>query len=224
MNNICVIIPTYNESKIIVKLVGEIRQLGFDVLVIDDGSNDGTGELARNSGAIVLRNEQKQGKGASLRKGFAFALQHSYSAIITMDGDGQHDPKDIQQFLKAAEHNEPCLIVGNRVSDAKGMPLIRWLTNHFMSFLISLICRQKILDSQCGFRYLSMDVLKKINLKTEKFEIETEMLVATAKKGFPILSAAIKTIYAGEKSNINPFVDTLRFIKFLFKQIWTSND
>lgn len=221
MNNICVVIPTFNEAKVIASLAAKIKSLGHDILVIDDGSNDGTGELAKDGGAIVLRNEQKMGKGASLRKGFAFARQRPYSAIITMDGDGQHDPEDIQRFSKAAQGKEPCLVVGNRIIDAEGMPAIRWLTNHFMSWLISSVCHQSIPDSQCGFRYLSMEVLKSINLKTEKFEIETEMLVVTAQKGFPIFSAPIKTIYAGEKSNISPFVDTLRFIKFLFKQVWT---
>lgn len=222
--NICVIIPTFNESKVIAGLIREIRQLGFDVLVIDDGSDDGTGELAKNNGAIVLRNEKRMGKGASLRKGFAFALQHSYDAVVTMDGDAQHDPADIQQFLKAAEHNEPCLIVGNRFHNPKGMPAIRWLTNLFMSGLISALCRQKIEDSQCGFRFISTPVLKKIRLQTEKFEIETEILIEAAKGSFRIFSTPIKTIYQGEKSNINPFVDTLRFLKFLISKIWTSND
>ena len=138
--NICVIIPSYNESKVIAGLVERIKKIGLEVVVIDDGSQDNTATLAAQMGATVLRNEKKLGKGASLRKGFAFALQKPFTAVITMDGDGQHDPADIPKFIAAANNKEPCLIVGNRIVNPQGMPAIRWLTNRFMSSIISLIC------------------------------------------------------------------------------------
>lgn len=216
--NICVIIPSYNESKVIADLVERIKKSGLAVIVVDDGSQDNTATLAAQMGATVLRNEEKQGKGASLRKGFAFALQQPCAAVITMDGDGQHDPADLPKFLAASHQKEPCLIVGNRLADSRGMPFLRWLTNRFMSSLISLICRQQIPDSQCGFRFISCEILRRIELKTDNFEIESEMLVAASRQGFKIFSVAIRTIYRDEKSNINPWVDTLRFFKFLFRR------
>jgi len=222
--NICVIIPTYNESQVIADLVRRIKALRLEALVIDDGSDDNTGELARNNGAMVLRNEKKTGKGASLRKGFAFALTQPFDAIITMDGDGQHDPDDIRQFIMLAEKKSPCLIVGNRITNARGMPFIRWLTNRTMSAMISAVCRQRVQDSQCGFRFISSEILKKIKLQADKFEIESEIIIQTAKKGFRIYSVPIRTIYGQEKSNINPFIDTLRFLKFIFKELWTAKD
>jgi glycosyltransferase involved in cell wall biosynthesis len=215
--SICVVIPCYNEAKGIAALVGRIRGLDLDVVVVDDGSDDNTAALAKQMGAKVLRNEARQGKGASLRKGFAFALQNSFEAVITMDGDGQHDPADIPRFIIYAHGREPCMIVGNRILDARGMPLIRWLTNHFMSWIISMICGQKVLDSQNGFRFISAAVLKNITLITDNFEIESEMLIAAGKKGFKIYSVPVKTIYSDEKSRINPVVDTIRFFRFLFK-------
>jgi len=101
---------------------------------------------------------------------------------------------------------------------AKGMPLVRWLTNKFMSFLISCICHQSISDSQCGFRLIDTQVLKKINLQTENFEIESEILLETAKNGFKIDSIPITTVYEGQHSAINPWKDTIRFFKLLFKK------
>jgi glycosyltransferase involved in cell wall biosynthesis len=221
---ICAVIPTYNEAKVIAGLVSRIKAMGLDVVVIDDGSTDNTGFCAGESGAVVLRNERKLGKGASLGKGFDFVRKMPFDGIMIMDGDGQHDPEDIKQFLAVAEKKQPCLIVGNRLGDPKGMPLIRRLTNRFMSYLLSQICRQGIPDSQCGFRFISSEILRKIKLRSRKFEIESEMLIKTGRQGFKIYSVPIRSIYGGEKSNINPLIDTVRFFRFLFRQIWTSPD
>ena len=101
------------------------------------------------------------------------------------------------------------------------MPFIRVLTNKIMSGLISKITRQNVPDTQCGFRLIKRPVLEKINLKTSKYETESEILIKASRLGFKIESVPIKTVYSGEKSQINPFVDTLRFIKFLFRELWT---
>ena len=212
----CVIIPTHNECSTIARLVSQIRSLNLDIVVIDDGSTDNTAACAQKEGAFVLHNSRNQGKGKALAQGFEYLLKHDFDAALTMDGDGQHLPQDIPQFLKKAESENAGLIIGNRMSDRKNMPFIRVMTNKFMSWIISRICRQKVLDSQCGFRLIKRPVLEKITLTTNKFEIESEMILEACRKGFSIASVPITSVYQKEKSHINPFIDTIRFFRFLF--------
>ena len=219
---ICAIIPAYNEAKTIGYLTEEIKKKGFDALVIDDGSTDATGRIAEEKGATVLINEKTIGKGASLRRGFDFVMDKDYDGIITMDGDGQHDPDNIAQLIEAVEKLGAKVVIGNRMLRTKNMPFVRWCTNKFMSSFISAVCRQYIPDTQCGFRYISMQALKSLELSTSNFEIETEFLIEARKKGYRIYSVPVKTIYQDQISKINPFLDTLRFIRFIFRKKWIS--
>ena len=216
---ICVIIPTYNEARTIGNIVEEIRKIGLDVLVIDDGSEDDTATIAKQKGAVVLRAEKNRGKGMSLRKGFSYALKNGYSAVITMDGDGQHSPLDIKRFIKAGDSPEVGLVLGNRTHNLESMPFIRRLTNRVMSFLISTLLYQKIPDSQCGYRLIKSEVLDRIYLSTERFEIESEVVLKAAIQGYKIISVPIRTIYKDGISRIRPLMDTCRFVVFIFKYL-----
>jgi glycosyltransferase involved in cell wall biosynthesis len=218
----CVVIPTYNESRAIGELVRQIRQQNLEAVVMDDGSQDNTGQMAKDNGATVLRNEINQGKGASLIKGFDYALKNDFDAVITMDGDGQHLTEEIPYFIRLATYSDSGIFIGNRMSKRKNMPWVRVLTNKFMSWLISSVARQKIPDTQCGFRLIKRAVLEKLKLKTRKYETESEIIIKASRLGFKIDSVPIKTIYSGEKSQINPFIDTLRFIKFMAGELWTT--
>lgn len=220
----CVIIPTLNESKKIGQLVKDILAYNIDVVVVDDGSVDNTSPIAKESGAVVLRNEVNLGKGASLRKGFDYALANGYDAVVTMDGDGQHLPSDLPYFIRLAENSDKGILIGNRMAKTKNMPMTRIVTNKFMSWLISKVAKQRIPDTQCGFRLIRREVLEKISLSTDKYEIESEMLINSSRAGFKIESIPIQSVYADEKSQINPFRDTIRFIKFISKKIWTSQN
>ncbi|MBI5149377.1 MAG: glycosyltransferase family 2 protein [Candidatus Omnitrophica bacterium] len=219
MSRICVLIPVLNESRTIAEAVGAVRARGLDVVVVDDGSTDNSGPIARGAGAFVIRHDQRRGKGGSLRDGFRHILQKGYEAVITLDGDGQHDPVDIDQFTQLAGRISPGMIVGNRMATPRGMPPVRYLTNRFMSLLISWACRQNIPDTQCGYRYIHRDVLREVPLSCDDFEIETEMLMKAAKRGFQIHSVPILTIYRNEESKINPVKDTVRFIAYFSKEL-----
>jgi len=215
---ICVLIPAFNEERSIGWLVKAVRGLGYDTIVIDDGSKDNTAIIAKDSGADVLTNEHNLGKGVSLRKAFGHVVSRDYDAAIIMDADGQHLPADIAPFVDCFLKNEPGLIVGNRMFKSKGMPFVRWCTNWAMSCIISIMCRQRVPDSQCGFRLISMGLLRKMNLNTEKFEIESEMLLEAARQGYRIESVPITTVYEGQFSAIHPWHDTVRFFNFIFKK------
>lgn len=214
---ICVVLPIYNESKTIAKIIGEIQRQNLEVVVIDDGSLDDTSQIVKTCGVAVLKNEKNIGKGASLIKGFNYALSNNFDAVITMDGDGQHAVSDIPYFIGLSGHSQSGLLIGNRMSKTGNMPYLRLMTNKFMSWLISKITGQSIPDTQCGFRLIKKEVLGKIILTTNKFETETEILIKAARFGFKIESVPINTIYTGQESRINPFWDTLRFIKFIVK-------
>ncbi|VAX37150.1 hypothetical protein MNBD_UNCLBAC01-762 [hydrothermal vent metagenome] len=223
---ICIIVPALNEAATIGKLVQAIKAKNYDVVVIDDGSSDDSGKIAKDLGAVVIRNAHKSGKGASLQKGFDYALKGDYTGIITMDSDGQHDPEDLSVFIDEARKDPNCVITGNRMAQAKGMPWVRFKTNQFMSFLISKACHQKIPDTQCGYRYIGADVLRLIRfrLKSRDFEIETEILMKAVKQGFKVSSVPVKTIYRDEKSKISPFKDTMRFFVYFIKELREPKD
>ena len=212
-----VIIPAYNEELKVSHLVREVRSRGFLVLVADDGSTDATAAKAKQAGAEVLVTAFNQGKGSALRRGFDWFLKKNCAAAIVMDSDGQHDPKELDLFLEAISQEGAQVVVGNRLDDPKGMPWIRRATNRFMSWVISSIVKQNIPDSQCGYRAMTRDVLQKIELKTERFEIESEILLEAARQGFKITSIPICCVYRNETSHINPFRDTIRFFSFLLK-------
>lgn len=219
MPKVCVLIPVFNEAQAIAAVVRSVRGRNLDVVVVDDGSTDDSGTFAREAGAVVIRHAAKQGKGNSLRDGFRHILQHDYEAVITMDGDGQHDSGDIDQFLRRAQERRCGIIVGNRMANPAGMPLVRYWTNRLMSLLISLACRQHIPDTQCGYRYIDRRVLEDVPLSCDDFEIETEMLMKAAKQGVRIDSVPVITIYRDEESKIHPLKDTIRFIRYFGKEI-----
>ncbi|MFC1658349.1 glycosyltransferase family 2 protein [Candidatus Omnitrophota bacterium] len=219
---VCIIIPAYNESAAIGGIIEQIRRQGLEVVVVDDGSCDNTALISENSGAIVLRNAINQGKGFSLIRGLIHAIDENYDAVITMDGDGQHSPEDICRFIQEAESSGAGIIIGNRMRSTTQMPLIRILTNKFMSLFISKLIKQNVSDTQCGFRLIKIDLLKKIRFTTQRFETESEILFQASKLGYRIKSIPIKTIYSKEKSQINPFLDTVRFCSFIWRQIWTT--
>jgi len=213
-----VIIPAHNEAEGIQSLIKEIKKQDLDVIVVDDGSTDNTCKIASESKAVVLRNDKNLGKGASLIKGFEYALSKGYDAVLTMDGDGQHRPQDIHAFISAAQSAQYGIIIGNRMTKTENMPRIRILTNKFMSWVISCITKQSIPDSQCGFRLIEKEVLQQIKLHTNNFEMESEMLIEAGRAGFAIKSVPVQTVYANERSHIHPVRDTIRFFKYLLER------
>src|SRR3972149_4986253 len=247
MKNILVLIPAFNAEKTISSLIDQISAFipGKDVLVVDDGSTDRTYQLAKESGANCLQHKKNKGKGEALKTGFEYAVEQGYSGVITLDADLQHDPKFIPEFIEKAESDidtgrvqngsrwtrcpvgarqrrpSPAnILIGTRNIRLKTMPFSRWLTNNVTSIIVSILGDTKVRDSQSGYRYISMEVLKAVKLSTRKYELESEILIKAGRKGFKIAPLPISTIYHGSKSFINPLVDTGRFIKLMWKSIF----
>jgi hypothetical protein len=139
-----------------------------------------------------------------------------------LDGDGQHLPSDIPYFMRLAKYSSGGVFIGNRMLKVRTMPLLRIITNKVMSWFISSLIKQDVPDTQCGFRLIKREVLDKVKLETSKYETETEILIKSVRLGFRLESIPIKTVYKGEKSQINPFVDTFRFLKFITEDLWIT--
>ena len=218
-NDICCLIPSYNEATSIGTIVKRLRDGGYAVYVVDDGSTDATASIAESEGGVVIRHKTNLGKGAALREGFKRVMGDGYDAVIVMDGDNQHEINDIPFFIDMAAKSDAGLIIGNRMLDTSSMPRVRRIVNRFMSYLLSNVAGQEVPDSQCGFRLIKKEALAGIRLESSNFEIESEMILKAAWAGFKIESVPIKTVYRNETSKVHPFFDTLRFIAFMVKSL-----
>ncbi|MBU4311817.1 MAG: glycosyltransferase family 2 protein [Candidatus Omnitrophica bacterium] len=213
--NVFIVIPTYNEVKTIGAIVRDLRARDFRVVVVDDGSSDHTIVDANKFGAELVVHSRNVGKGRCIREGMEYALENGCDIVITMDGDGQHDLKEIDKFISEYKASGADIVLGNRMHDPKRMPFLRRCTNVFMSFVISFILGRRVEDSQCGYRLLSRNAIEKMSLMTTKYEIESEMLIEVKRHDLKISSVDIDSIYEGSSSQINPFFDTLRFIRLI---------
>jgi glycosyltransferase involved in cell wall biosynthesis len=207
-------IPAYNEAARVAAVVAKTRPLVNEVVVIDDGSTDDTSAVARAAGATVLRHAQNRGKGVAIATALEFFGKSDAEFAVFLDADGQHDADEIPRLVETAQATGACIVVGSRMNDTIGMPLMRRLTNRFTSWLTGYLAQQRIPDSQCGFRLLRRAVLADLRLTTGSFETETEMLIQAARAGHKLASVPIRTIYReGRHSRIRPCRDTIRFIQ-----------
>ncbi len=220
--NSCVLIPAYNEERRLFGVIEKVRELGFEVLIVDDGSTDKTASVVKSFSEHVhlLSLPNNQGKGAAIRKGFTWTMENGFEAVVVMDADGQHRADELEDFLTELAPAEADIVVGNRMNAPAGMPLLRRLTNQVMSGIVSAVAGQKIPDSQCGFRALTREAVQRLNLDTDRFEIESEMLMQAGRIGLKIKSIPISSLYQDEVSHIRPLQDTLRFFAFLIRFIF----
>ncbi|MDD8019076.1 MAG: glycosyltransferase family 2 protein [Bacteroidota bacterium] len=220
MTNVAILIPAYNAASSLPQLLQQTARFipAKSIIVINDGSKDETEPVAKKLSVVVLSHKNNQGKGAALQTGFDYALQNNFDAVITMDADLQHQPVDIERFLRLYEAKHYDIIIGSRLQNTKGMPLHRILSNTITTFLIRARTGADISDSQSGFRFITKRVLENVRLTSNGFESETEFLIKAASCGHTFGSLPIETIYAGEKSHMTHIQTTLYFIKVLFKQ------
>ncbi|MBU0678032.1 MAG: glycosyltransferase family 2 protein [Verrucomicrobia bacterium] len=212
---VLIIIPAYREEGRIASVVKNVHEYVDAVLVVDDGSGDDTAREAEGAGADVIRMPENKGKGVALNAGFDYAMAQGFEAVITLDGDGQHNPDDIPKFIETYERTHVPVLVGNRTSELEGMPRIRRWTNQFMSWLLSNLMKQYVADTQCGYRLYRCDVLPYVTAESARFAAESEALIHLAARGIEIGSVRIETIYGDEKSKIHPCRDSLRFFRML---------
>jgi glycosyltransferase involved in cell wall biosynthesis len=219
------ILPALNAARHLPAVIAGIqaRQPGLRVLVVDDGSSDGTGETARAAGAEVLVHEVNRGKGGALKSGYAWATREHLDWVYTMDADGQHLPAEMQGFQDAAAAGALDVVVGTRMARTTNMPWLRKRTNQFTSWVISRLAGCRIPDSQNGYRLYRVACLEGLTLRTSRYDSESEVLVRLARRGFRIGSAPVTTVYGDETSSINPFIDTGRFCRLVFMLMFSRD-
>jgi glycosyltransferase involved in cell wall biosynthesis len=216
------IIPAYSEGEFIGDVVRRVLQHVKTVLVVDDGSPDNTAGAAEAAGAQIIRHPANRGKGAAIKSGLERAAATEAAFFLFLDGDGQHDPSDIPAFFDAINESGADLIVGNRMTNIENMPVVRRLTNKFMSWQIGAVCRMPLPDSQCGFRLVRRELLHVLYAPSDRFEFETESLILAARHGYRIKCVPIRTIYANQQSKIRPVRDTIRYVRLISKYLWKA--
>ena len=209
---VLVIIPALNAERSIGAVVRDCKAVVNDVLVVDDGSVDRTAEVAREAEAQVVSHPVNRGKGAALKTGFAYALEHGFDAVITLDADGQHLAREIPKFFAAREETGADLIIGGRAHLFGQMLPRRRLANRFSAWCIAFASHTDVTDSQSGFRLYSVQLLRAIRLRSEGFDMESEVIVQAGQRRFKILSIPIDLGFVDGQStsHYKPLMDTIR--------------
>ena len=220
-----VILPALNAARFLTEVIADIRacQQEIRILVVDDGSSDGTADVARQAGAEVAVHRVNLGKGEALKTGYRWAADEGLDWVFTMDSDGQHLPAEMQGFLDAAAHDDLDVVVGTRMAATENMPWLRKKTNQVTSWTVSRLAGTNIPDSQNGYRLYRVALLKDLKLRTSRYDSESEILVRLARRGARIGSAPVTTVYGDETSSINPFVDTGRFLRLVLMLLFTRD-
>lgn len=218
MTRVAVLIPAYNAAKTLEPVLRATLEQTKDVTVIDDGSIDGTGDLARKAGAHVLTHPVNRGKGAALKTGFAWACEQGYDGVITLDADGQHLPQEIPKFLDCRLKTEGDLIIGGRAHLFGQMLPRRRMANRFSAWSIAFASGTHITDAQSGYRYYSTRMLRALRLRANGFALESEVIVRAGRGGFKVLTTPIDLGFVDglSTSHYKPLKDTFMIAGVVF--------
>ncbi len=200
------LVPAYQAAQTVGDVVRGLRQYLPRVLVVDDGSTDGTGEAARGAGAEVLRLPVNSGKGSAIRAGLVPLLASGATHVAFVDADAQHDPEDLPGLLEAARAGDR-FVIGSRAGEADRIPAVRHRTNEIGGRILSRMTGLEVEDGQSGFRVIEADLLRRLELSSKGYMIETEILLKAAPLLDRIRSVPIRAVYGGP-SHFRPFRDT----------------
>ena len=204
------LIPAHDEAPRIARVV-EAALAHLPVTVVDDGSSDDTAAAAERAGARVVRQVPNQGKGAALRAGFKAALAEGFDAVVTLDGDGQHDPAEIPAFLERYALQPTELIIGRR--DFHRMPPVRRLSNWLGTLALSAALGRWIDDNQSGYRLIGPRLMSAtLGSRESGFGFEVEMIAICLREGWGVGFVPIRTIYGDERSHIRPLRHLREFL------------
>lgn len=217
-----VVVPCYQGAATVGAVVRGARAAGLEVVVVDDGSTDDSGQVAEAAGATVLRHPGNRGKGAALASGFAWAARAGVDAVLTMDADGQHDPAEIPALRAAHAASPTALVIGVRSFAPEDMPTRSRIGNRISTWWISRFAGQNYRDTQSGYRVYPRSLFD-VPLRSTKFDTEAELLLRAAKMKLPLVEVPIRTIYGPDRvTHFHGFRDTMRVIKLVFfSPLWS---
>lgn len=209
---VCVVVPTYNNHKTLKRVLDSVLQYTSNVIVVNDGSTDTTGQILESYSHLVqIHHSKNRGKGMAIRNGFKKASELNYNYAITIDSDGQHFASDIPGFIETLETNSDELLIGCRNMTQENVPKKSSFGNKFSNFWFWFETGNKLEDTQSGFRMYPLRKVPK-HYFTNKFEFEIEVIVRSAWKGIPVRNIPVQVLYDPEErvSHFRPFKDFTR--------------
>lgn len=214
---VALVVPAYNEAATISDVIARALAETPLVIVVDDGSGDGTADLVAGLPVRLIRHDRNAGKGASLVTGFRAALEAGADVIVTLDGDGQHRPEDLPRLLAAARAEPDAIIVGSRLADRAAIPPSRYRANRIANFWISWACGYAVADSQSGYRVYPRRLVEAVidRRRQPGFAYESGLLIDAARLGIRSRPVAIPALYAGtvrRASHFRPWSDITRIV------------
>jgi glycosyltransferase involved in cell wall biosynthesis len=218
---IAIVIPVFNEAQVISQVLHEIREHGdYPLIVVDDGSADDSYLRASRCGALVLRHKLNRGKGAAVKTGIMAANLLHADVVITMDGDGQHDPHDIDALIAPILSGEADVVLGSRTIDKREMPKTKVLANFIGNFFTWLFYGLWVSDSQSGLRAYSKFAALVIDTKADKYEYDSKVIREIKNNRLRFMEVPVHTRYtqySRAKKQKQGFVNGL---VTLFRMIW----
>lgn len=195
--DIKIIIPVYNEEKTIGKLLIELKKLGWlkSVICVDDCSKDKSAQIIQKFPVVYLKHPINRGLGGALRTGFEAAKILKTEIAVTMDADLQHKPEELQSMVQPFKDSSVDVVIGTRIHDTKGMPLVRQFANRLGNFITKVLYGIQVTDSQSGFRAFRKRALQKLNLKTSRMEISSEIIAQIKKQKLKFVEVPISAVY-----------------------------
>jgi glycosyltransferase involved in cell wall biosynthesis len=211
-------IPAHNEERFIDGVARGAGRYVDEVIVVDDGSTDNTAPVARCAGATVITHQRNGGAGQATETCFEIARQKCASVLITLDGDGQHDPDEIPRLIEPVLKGEADLVIGCRfLSDHSSMPTYRKFGIKLINLLFNFGSRVKIADTQSCFRAYGEKAIQRLEISKKGFAFSIEILLQAVQKGLTIREVPISCIYHADAHNINPMVHGLSIATNLLK-------
>ena len=212
-------IPAYDEEKYIGTIVLKARQYVDEVIVVDDGSTDNTSSVASLAGATVIRHDKNMGKGAAIQSILAEARKKNPDILILLDADFQHDPNEIPILIKPIISDGFDLAIGSREQQRGKIPRYRRIGQRVLSYFSRILSKEKVIDSECGYRALSPRAIAELKLRQKGFAIETEMIAAATEKGLKITEVPISAIYTKDSSTLNPLSHGMGVLTWILAMI-----
>lgn len=209
-NEVCAVIPTYQNAKTLLKVVADVHRVVDTVFVVDDGSNDGTAALLDKATGNerpekVLTHPKNCGKGAALKTGLTYARQQGFRYAVTVDADGQHRANDIPALLKAVEEEPDALAIGSRGLQHENMPAKSTFANRFSNFWFALQTLQRLPDTQSGLRVYPLRCLHGLRWMSARYEAELTLLVFSAWAGVKLLPVPVSVYYPPRDQRVTHF-------------------
>jgi glycosyltransferase involved in cell wall biosynthesis len=205
-------IPCFNEQQFIADIVSRAKKHVDEVIVVDDGSTDATANIAQAAGAIVIRHMDRGGAGVATRAAFQAATTSNADILVTLDGDGQHNPDEIPQLLAPILQKKADLVIGSRFIEVTQQTNIRWYRKFgidVINWLYNVGAKVKVSDSQSGFRAHSRKLFDTVAITENGFGFSVQVLIQARNKGLRVKEVPISCIYHPNGSTLNPIIHGL---------------